>query len=70
MTQRGILKDYNGTTHRATVQLVGSVTTYFDDIRVAKNIAGADMVLGRHVYVTLPDDYPGTGAVVTAVFDP
>jgi len=70
MTQRGILKDYNGTTHRATVQLVGSLTTYFDDIRVARSIPADQMVLGRHVYVTLPDDYPGTAAVITAVFDP
>jgi hypothetical protein len=65
----GILKHYDAETHRASVQLAGSLTTYFDNLKVARNISADDMVLGRHVFIAIPDNNPGNAAVI-AVFDP
>jgi hypothetical protein len=69
MIEKGILKGYDPVNHRATVQLAGSLTTYFDSVRVARNIPADDMVLGRHVFISIPDNNPGNAAII-AVFDP
>jgi hypothetical protein len=69
MLEIAILKTYDSQCHRASVQLVGSLTTYFDDVRVARNISAEEMVLGRHVFIAIPDNNPGN-AVIIAVFDP
>jgi hypothetical protein len=69
MIERGILKSYDSISHRATVQLAGSLTTYFDDVKVARNIPAAEMVLGRHVFIAMPGNNP-KNAVVIALFDP
>lgn len=63
------MKAYDSGAHRASVQLLGSLTTYFDGIKVARNIAGGDMTAGRHVFVVIPGNIP-RNAVVIAVFDP
>jgi hypothetical protein len=74
MLEKGILKKYDSINHRASIQLVGSLTTYFDDIRVARNISADEMVLGRHVFIAIPDNNAGVynpgNAVIIAVFDP
>jgi hypothetical protein len=74
MIEQGILKGYDSISYRATVQLVGSLTTYFDDVRVARNIPAAEMVLGRHVFIAMPGSNAGVynpkNSVVIAVFDP
>jgi hypothetical protein len=69
MIEQGILKNYDPINHRASIQLVGSLTTYFDDVRVARNISTDEMVLGRRVFIAIPDNNPGN-AVIIAVFDP
>jgi hypothetical protein len=69
MLEKGILKKYDSTNHRASIQLVGSLTTYFDNVRVARNIPADDMVIGRHVFISIPDSNPGNAAII-AVFDP
>jgi hypothetical protein len=69
MIEKGILKGYDSLSHRATVQLAGSLTTYFDDVKVARNIPAIEMVLGRHVFIAMPDNNP-KNSVVIAVFDP
>jgi hypothetical protein len=69
MLEQGILKSYDSINHRASIQLAGSLTTYFDDIRVARNILPGDMVIGRHVFIAIPDNNPGNAAII-AVFDP
>lgn len=68
MLEIGILKTWDSVNYKAGVQLAGSLTTYFDDLNVARNIASGDMVLGRHVIVAFPD-YP-RDAVVIAVYTP
>jgi hypothetical protein len=67
MLHLGILKTWNSTDYKAGVQLVGSLTTYLDDINVARNIASAEMIVGRHIIVVIPEGNP-RDAVVIAVF--
>jgi hypothetical protein len=69
MLEVGILKKYDSINHRASVQLMGSLTTYFDNVRVARNITADEMVLGRHVFIAIPENNPGNAAII-AVFDP
>ena len=69
MIEKGILKNYDAINHRASIQLTGSLTTYFDNVRVARNILAGDMVIGRHVFIAIPDNNPGNAAII-AVFDP
>ena len=67
MLHLGILKTWNSTTYKAGVQLVGSLTTYLDNIAVARNIASAEMLIGRHIILVIPEGNP-RDAVVIAVF--
>ncbi|MDH4291838.1 MAG: hypothetical protein OEV56_04455 [Dehalococcoidia bacterium] len=69
MVEKGILKNYDAINHRASIQLVGSLTTYFDNLKVARNIAADQMVIGRHVFIAIPDNNPGNATII-AVFDP
>lgn len=69
MLEVAILKNFDSDNYRAGVQLAGSVTTYFDNLNVARNIASADMVIGRSVIVVIPGGNP-RDAVVIAVFTP
>ena len=67
MIEVGILKTWDSGTYKAGVQLAGSLTTYFDNLNVARNIASVDMVIGRSVIVVIPQGNP-RDAVVIAVF--
>jgi len=67
MLELGILKTWNADTYKAGVQLASSLTTYFDSVSVARNIASAEMTIGRQVIVAIPGDNP-RDAVVIAVF--
>lgn len=76
MIEKGILRGYDSINHRADIQLMGSLTTYFDAVKVARNIPADEMVIGRHVFIAIPDNNrevassnPGNAAVI-AVFDP
>ena len=69
MIQIGVLKNFDSGTYKAGVQLAGSLTTYFDDVNVARNIASGEMITGRHVILAVPQDNP-RDAVVIAVFTP
>ncbi len=68
MIEIGILKKWDSVNYQADVQLTISAT-YFDRIAVAGNIASANMIIGRHVIVAVPDNNP-KDAVVIAVFTP
>ena len=67
MLEIGILKNFDSGTYKAGVQLAGSMTTYFDNVNVARNIASGEMITGRHVILAVPQDNP-RDAVVIAVF--
>jgi len=66
MLELGILKIWNATTHKAGVQLVGSLTTYLDDISVATNIPPSAMVVGNYVLVAIPGGNPRDACVVAS----
>ena len=66
MLELGILKTWNSTTHKAGVQLVGSLTTYLDNIAVATNIASSAMVVGNYVLVAIPGGNPRDACVVAS----
>jgi len=67
MIEIGILKNFDSDTYKAGVQLTGSLTTYFDNVNVARNIASGEMITGHHVILAVPQDNP-RDAVVIAVF--
>ncbi len=69
MIEIGILKNFDSGTYTAGVQLTGSLTTYLDDINVARNIASGEMIAGRYVVLAIPGGNP-RDAVVIAVFTP
>jgi hypothetical protein len=64
MIEVGILKNFNGGTYKAGVQLAGSLTTYFDGISVAKNIPSSAMVIGNYVIVAIPGGNPKDACVI------
>jgi len=66
MLELGILKTFNSTTYKAGVQLVGSLTTYLDDIAVATNIAPEAMIIGNYVLVAIPGGNPRDACVVAS----
>ena len=69
MIEVAILKNFDSGTYKAGVQLAGSLTTYFDDINVSRDIASGEMITGRHVILAVPQGNP-RDAVVIAVFTP
>ena len=64
MISVAVLKTWDNATYKAGVQLVGSLTTYFDDVNVARNIDNADMVIGRQVIVAIPEHNPRDAVIV------
>jgi hypothetical protein len=64
MIEVGILKNFDSGTYKAGVQLAGSLTTYFDDISVAKNIASGAMVIGNYVILAIPGGNPRDACVI------
>jgi len=64
MIEIGILKNFDSETYKAGVQLAGSLTTYFDDISVAKNIPPSAMVTGNYVIVAIPGGNPRDACVI------
>ena len=64
MIEVGILKNFDSGTYKAGVQLAGSLTTYFDDISVAKNIPSSALVIGNYVIVAIPGGNPRDACVI------
>jgi hypothetical protein len=64
MLEVGILKNFDSVNYKAGVQLVGSLTTYFDGVSVAKNIPSAALVIGNYVIVAIPGGNPGDACVI------
>jgi hypothetical protein len=67
MLELAILKNFDSDTYQAGVQLAGSITTYFDNVSVARNISADEMIAGRRVILAVPGGHPRE-AVVIAVF--
>ena len=67
MLEIGILKNFDSGTYKAGVQLAGSMTTYFDDVKVARNIPANKVTAGCHVILAVPQGNPKDACVI-AVF--
>ena len=65
MLEVGVLKTFDNTNYKAGVQLAGSLTTYFDNLKVARNIPSAEMTIGRRVIVVIPEGNPRDAVVIT-----
>src|SRR6266508_2870637 len=64
--KRGIIKSYTASTHKAAVQIAGSLSVWLADIPIATDIAAAEVVAGRECAVLLfTDDNPSDAVVLT-----
>jgi hypothetical protein len=64
MIEIGVLKNFDSGIYKAGVQLMGSLTTYFDDISVARNIPSSALVIGNYVILAMPGGNPGDACVI------
>jgi len=66
MIRKGIVKSFNAGTHKATVQLIGSLSVWLADIPTNRGIASGEMLAGRYVAVLTPDPgQPGDSVVIS-----
>ncbi len=64
--KRGVIKSYTASTHKAAVQIAGSLSVWLADIPVATDIPPAAVVAGRECAVLLfTDDNPDDAVIVT-----
>src|SRR5437867_765334 len=64
--KRGIIKSYDGGTHKASVQIAGSLAVWLDGVPVATDIPATEVVAGRDCGVLFfTDDNPDDAVVVT-----
>jgi hypothetical protein len=66
--RQGVLKAWDAANYLATVQLTGSLQLWLTSVPVSRNIASAEMTVGRNVAVALFDPSNHTDAVVFAVY--
>src|SRR4029450_381544 len=63
--KRATIKSYNPTTHRAAVQIAGSLSVWLNDVRVATDIPPPAIVPGRECAVLFfTDDNPDDGVIL------
>ena len=68
MIRKGILKAFVSGTYLASVQIVGSLSVYLDNVPTSRGIPTAEMVTGRNVAVLFLDPSNFLDAVVIAVW--
>jgi len=66
----GILRAWDSANYLATVQMSASQAQYVSTLPVARDIASADMVLGRKVAIAFFDPSNPSDAIVFAVWTP
>jgi hypothetical protein len=64
LLELAILKNFNSGTYKAGVQLAGSLTTYFDDVPVSRNIPTSALVVDNRVILAIPGDNPKDACVI------
>jgi hypothetical protein len=64
----GIVKSFSSGTWTATVQLLTSTLTFLDNVRVARDIASAEMTAGRRCAIAFFDPQNPQDAVLFAVW--
>jgi hypothetical protein len=68
MIKKGILKAFDSDTFLASVQLIGSLSVWLDNVPTSRAIASGDMVAGRNVAVLFIDPSNFSDAVIIAVW--
>ena len=63
--KRATIKSYSAATHRASVQVAGSLSVWLANVPVATDIAAAEVVAGRDCAVLLFSDNPDDAVIVT-----
>ena len=65
---KGTVKGFDSASYTASVQLLGSLAVWLDNVAVARNIAAAEMVAGRQCAVVLFNEADPRDAVVIGVY--
>jgi hypothetical protein len=68
MIKKGILKAFDSGTFLASVQLIGSLSVWLDNVPTSRAIASGDMIAGRNVAILFLDPSNFSDAVVIAVW--
>ncbi len=68
MIKKGILKAFDSGTFLASVQLIGSLSVWLDNVPTSRAIPSSEMVSGRNVAVLFIDQSNFSDAVVIAVW--
>ncbi len=66
--RKGVVKAFDAGSHRATVQVAGSLSTWLANVQVARNIPAGEMTAGRNCAVVFFDASNPQDAVVVAVY--
>ncbi|MGA8849708.1 MAG: hypothetical protein WB564_07810 [Dehalococcoidia bacterium] len=64
LLELAILKNFDTDTYKAVIQLAESLTTYFDDIPVSRDIPTSSLVVGNRVILAIPGDNPKDACVI------
>jgi len=65
---KGPVKGFNAGSYTATVQVTGSLSVWLADVPVARNIATAEMVIGRRCALIFFSESDPRDALVVGVY--
>jgi len=68
LIRKAIVKSFDAGTHKATVQIIGSLSVWLADIPTNRGIASGDMLADRYCAVLTPDPGQPGDSVVIAVW--
>ena len=66
--RKGTVKGFSAVTYTATVQVAGSLAVWLDNVPVARNIAAAEMVVGRRCALIFFSESDPRDALVVGVY--
>jgi len=66
--RKGTVKGFNAGSYTATVQVAGSLAVWLADVPVARNIAAAEMVVGRSCALIFFSESDPRDALVMGVY--
>lgn len=68
LIKKGVVKSFNLSTYKATIQEAGSLHAWLDNVTVARNIPSSEIVAGRSCAVLFFDESNPSDAVVISVY--
>ena len=68
MIKKAILKSFNATDYTAVVQVVGSLSSWLEDVPVSRGIPAAEMVASRACTLLFFDPSNPNDSVIVAVW--